>query len=109
MTPVEHVEVWRGVETTDVDGNVVQGALALWKTFPAYIAPLTEAEVQKDSSRTLTIGYTLYVRGQPTGIIESDVILVRGEKLPVTGRVTLWISPSGEYKGDVITVSWKRG
>lgn len=106
---MESVEVWRGEEATDVDGNAIHSAPTLWKTLSALVAPLTEAEVQADSGRSLVVGYTVYVRGEPTGIIETDSLKVRGEIVPVTGRVAEWVNKAGAHIGDVITITRKRG
>ncbi|MCI1984076.1 MAG: hypothetical protein LKJ47_04815 [Bifidobacteriaceae bacterium] len=106
---MEVITVWRGEETTDVDGNPIQGNPKPVGSYSALVAPVTSTDTPSDSSLGVTVGYTLYVRGDPTGILDTDVIEVRGERLPVAGKPAVWQDRAGHHVGDVITVALKKG
>lgn len=105
---METITVWRGSQATDADGNSIQGEPKQVAVFPALIAPATSLDTPSDSSLGVTIGYTLYVR-YTTGIMDTDTIAVRGQRLPVAGKPAEWVDKAGTHIGDVITVSMKKG
>lgn len=105
---MEIVEIWRGEPAKDADGNIVQGQLSKVGTLQALVAPVTAPETPTDTSPGLTHGYTLYVRSsQPTGVTATDLIEVRGERLPVDGDPAVWVDKQGRHIGDVITARCK--
>lgn len=107
---METIEVWRGSDTTDVDGNPIQGDPALVKTLQGLVAPTEHDDQTDDGGRPDTLAYTLYVRGsQPTGIQPTDLVKVRGQLLHVNGRPQVWHDPHGRYVGDVIQVTERTG
>lgn len=111
---MERVDVYRGRGSTDRDGNAVQGPLGLWRSFQALVAPDSVAgSVAADSavdSTGVTWDHTIYIRcGEPTGILDTDVIGVRGRRVPVDGVVEVWDDPQGRHVGDVIHVRLREG
>ncbi|PLS30099.1 hypothetical protein Uis1B_2071 [Bifidobacterium margollesii] len=107
---MERIDVYRGETVDDADGNRVQGPLTLVSSFDGLVAPITAGESPTDTSHGVTVGCTLYIRADgPTGILDTDVIGVRGRLLPVDGPVASWRDPKGRHIGDVITVRLKEG
>lgn len=107
---MELVEVWRAANTVDDDGNPVQGAVNLWKSFQALVAPVSVAETPSDISAGITFDHTIYIRSDtPTGILSTDIIKVRGLSVPVDGVVGEWWNVYGVHVGDVINVKLKEG
>lgn len=105
---METVDIWRGRPVKDADGNTIQGPLTKVGTLQALVAPATAPETPTDTSPGLTHGYTLYVRSrEPTGVVATDLIEVRGERLPVDGEPAVWFDRQGRHIGDVITVRRK--
>lgn len=106
---MEQITVLRGSTTVDADLNEIQGPLKPTSSFQALVAPISSTDAPSDSSLGVTVGYTLYIRGDPTGILDTDVIEVRGERLPVAGKPAVWQNRAGVHIGDVVTVSFKKG
>ncbi|NEG96011.1 hypothetical protein GFD17_04395 [Bifidobacterium sp. SMB2] len=107
---MERIDVYRGQASTSEDGDLVQGPLELWRSFTGLAAPVSASESPTESSQGVTVGYTVYVRsGEPTGILDTDVIGLRGLLLPVDGLPAVWENPRGEHVGDVITVGLREG
>lgn len=107
---MEQITVLRGSTTLDADLNEIQGPLKPIESFQALVAPVSSTDAPSDSSLGVTVGYTLYIRSpEPTGIVDTDVIEVRGEKLPVAGKPAVWQNRAGIHIGDVVTVSLKKG
>lgn len=106
---METVEVWRGETTTDVDGNVMQGDPALVKSLRAMVEPVSSIDQAGESSRPVTVGYTVYVRGDATGVKDTDLLRIRGRLLPVKGFPQVWDDLYGRHVGDVITVGNREG
>jgi hypothetical protein len=103
---LETIIVKRYEVITGSDGNPALGDLNVWKSFDnALFAPdqnLEPALVARDA--VITSG-NLYIR-QPTpaGILDSDVIVVRGEDLAVDGGPEEWSNSRGAHIGDVMHV-----
>lgn len=108
---MERIDVYRGIESTDSDGNPMVGPLTLWKSFQALVAPaMAEAQVSETVTMSVTVGYTVYIRStEPTGILESDVLGVRGTRLPVAMPPEEWSDTSGRHVGDAVTVRFTKG
>jgi hypothetical protein len=106
---MELITVLHGSTTLDADLNEIQGPLKQVASFQALVAPISSTDAPSDSSLGVTIGYTLYIRGDPTGVLDTDVIEVRGEKLPVAGKPAVWQNRAGAHVGDVVTVTMKKG
>lgn len=105
---MEQISICRPAESQDEDGNPVQGALAIVDSFPALIAPATAPPSTGTDGESIIFDHTIYIRGQkPTGIMDTDVIDVRGKRVPVQGAVGVWLDKSGNHIGDVINVSLK--
>lgn len=107
---MEQIDVYRGEPVTDADGNTVQGPLTLIASFPALVAPANTAETGATDSAGVTWDHTLYIRAdRPTGILDTDLIGVRGRKVPVDGVVAQWSDTHGAYVGDVVRVRLREG
>lgn len=107
---MEQVDVYRGDPITDADGNTVQGPLSLVASFPALVAPVNTPEAQAVDSTGVTWDHTVYIRcDEPTGILDTDVLDVRGRRVPVDGVVAQWRDVHGRYVGDVVNVRLKEG
>lgn len=109
----ESIDVYRA-SGIDEDGNPVEdGPLKLWRSFDAYVTPSTASAASTAIDPTSTgvlVGYTVYLRrADPSGILDTDVIGVRGRKLPVDGFVAQWRSQDGTYRGEQFSVTVKRG
>jgi hypothetical protein len=105
---VEQVSVYRPAESYDEDGNPVRGALALVDSFPALVAPAMVPTSTGTDGESVIFDHTIYIRGQePTGILDTDVIEVRGKRTPVQGVVGVWLDTAGNHIGDVVNVSLK--
>lgn len=107
---MEQVDVYRGTPTLDADGNTVQGPLELVASFPALVAPATTPESGATDSAGVTWDHTIYIRScEPTGILDTDLIGVRGRRVPVDGVVAQWRNRVGNYVGDVVNVKLQEG
>lgn len=108
---MERVDVYRGIQSTDSDGNPMHGPPSLWKTFQALVGPaMGEAKISETVTMPVTIGYTVYIRGEePTGILNTDVLALRGERLPVTAPPAEWLDDTGQHVGDEVTVRFTKG
>lgn len=107
---MEQVDVYRGSSTTDEDGNRTQDDVSLWKSFLGLVAPVITAESPSELSLGVTYDHTIYIRSaQPTGILDTDLIGVRGRKVPVDGVVGVWLDTRGNHIGDVVNVKLKEG
>lgn len=105
---MEPIEVWRGEVDQDEDGNDVAGTPVKVAGFQALVADVHVAETVDVGRTPEIVSCTLYVKGQgPTGIRASDLVKVRGTKLPVDGPPAVWNRQEGPHRGDVITL--KRG
>lgn len=88
----------------------IVGELEEWKRFDALVAPrMPDAPVEV--ARTAEIAdYDIYVDGdQPTGILSTDVIAVRGEDCGLVGRVNVWPDREGNHVGDQFAVKGVKG
>lgn len=108
---MERIDVYRGIESTDIDGNPIQGEPGLWRSFDAMVSPaMAEEQVSETSTMGVQVGYEIHIRGpEPTGIRATDMIGVRGERLPLTMRPAEWRNKRGEHVGDVIAVRFTKG
>lgn len=104
----EQVKVWRGTASTDSYGNPIQATPAVVATLDALVAPNHGGEPVEVGRAAVVTGYTIYLEtGAPTGILPTDQIEVRGERLPVDGQCASWRRRDGSYRGDQVAV--KRG
>lgn len=103
---MESIIVKRPEVIYDSHGAPQYGDLVVWNTFDAFCAPNNPEESNLVGRNAVITGYTIYVTGdEPTGILNTDVIVVRGEDLAVTGRVAPWFNEfTGEYRGDQFAV-----
>lgn len=107
---METIDVYRGSEEKDEDGNVIQNATVLWNSFQGLIAPVTVPDTPSEISLGVTYDHTIYIRSTaPTGILDTDLIGVRGRTVPVDGVVAVWNDTHGNHIGDVINVKLKEG
>ena len=90
---MERIDVWRGEPGLDADGNTVQGPLELITSFSGLVAPVNTPETASE----------------PTGILDTDLIGVRGRRVPVDGAVCEWRRKDGTHVGDVVNVKLKEG
>lgn len=110
MNAAETVDVYRGSVAQDEDGNPVRGPLSKTTTFNALIAPEQAAQSPSDTSQGVARQCTLYIRGdKPTGIQDTDRLVVRGLRMRPDGPVLEWADPSGRHIGDVIHCTSKEG
>lgn len=106
----ETVRVLRPAATVDEYHNPVGGELAQVGAWQADVEP--QYSEQHDTGRAAQLtGFVLYVTGQgPTGILEGDVVEVRGVRCPVTGgKAESWKFRDGTHAGDQITVQVVNG
>ena len=74
------------------------------------VAPVAVPEAPSEISLGVTCDHTIYIRSaQPTGILDTDLIGVRGRKVPVDGVVGVWLDTRGNHIGDVVNVKLKEG
>lgn len=107
---MERIDVWRGEPELDADGNAVQGPLELVASFDGLVAPVNTPETSSDDSHGVTWDHAIYIRSKtPTGIRDTDLIGVRGRRVPVDGVVCAWEKPDGTHVGDVVNVRLKEG
>ena len=107
---MERIDVYRGSEAKDEDGNVIQGEVKIWNSFRGLIAPVTVSESPSEISLGVTWDHTIYIRStEPTGILDTDLIGVRGRRVPVDGAVCEWRRKDGTHVGDVVNVKLKEG
>ena len=107
---MERIDVWRGEPGLDADGNAVQGPLELIASFSGLVAPVNTPETSSDDSHGVTWDHAIYIRSKtPTGIRDTDLIGVRGRRVPVDGVVCAWEKPDGTHVGDVVNVRLKEG
>jgi hypothetical protein len=107
---MERIDVYRGGQSTDDDGNTVQGAMELWKSFDGLVAPVSVPQTPATDSLGVEYDHTIYIRSNDvTGILDTDVIGVRGRRVPVDGVVGVWRDRAGTHIGDVINVRLKEG
>lgn len=107
---MERIDIYRASPTTDDDGNIVQGAVQLWKSFDGLVAPVSVPESPAIDSLGVVYDHTIYIRSSDaTGILDTDVIGVRGKRVPVNGVVGVWQDRSGNHIGDVINVRLQEG
>ncbi|WP_295908117.1 hypothetical protein [uncultured Bifidobacterium sp.] len=107
---MERVDVYRGRETTDQDGNTVQASPALWASFQALVAPASQEQPGSTDSLPVQYDHTIYIRSDTeTGIRETDLLDVRGRMSVVVGVVAVWLDRAGRHIGDVITVRRREG
>ena len=85
------------------------GELADAASFRALVAPVSVEDTPTGRAMPVTVGYTLYIRGMPTGVLDTDLVLVRGELLAVTGKPAQWRNPDGSHAGDVVNVKFRKG
>lgn len=108
---MERIDVYRGADMTDADGNAVHGVLSLWESFDALVAPaMGEENVTETATMPVHVGFTIYIRSESeAGIRIGDVIDVRGQRLPVTSPPASWSDASGRHVGDVVDVAFAKG
>ena len=107
---MERIDVWRGEPGLDADGNTVKGPLELITSFSGLVAPVNTPETASEESSGVTFDHTIYIRStEPTGILDTDLIGVRGRRVPVDGAVCEWRRKDGTHVGDVVNVKLKEG
>jgi hypothetical protein len=71
---------------------------------------VTVPETPSEISLGVTYDHTIYIgSGTPTGILDTDLIGVKGRRVPVDGVVAVWNDTQGVHIGDVINVKLKEG
>lgn len=105
---MEKVTILRGAQAWDEDGNPIHGQPGEWKTLDALVAPASVPESPTETAGGVTWTHDIYVRGEPTGVLGSDLVRVRGVTVPVDGVVASWTDPQGRHVGDVIHVNLER-
>ena len=107
---MEPITIYRGPATTDADGNARRGTPVAVGSFLALVAEEHHVEARGADSDAVLVACKVYVREQgPTGVLATDLVEVRGQRLPVDGLPQLWRRPTGEHIGDVITLRRKDG
>ncbi len=107
---METIEIWRGPDATDADCNPVKGEPVRVGSFQAMVAPSEHDDPTDETGRPDTVTCTIYVRGDaPTGVLPTDLLMVRGELLHVSGRTLVWHDLRGRYVGDVIHLTERKG
>lgn len=108
---METIKVWRNPTevTLDDNNNPVPGTPALWKTIDtAYCWPDNEADTIELGRDARVTGYKVVIRTPiPTGIIDTDLIEIKGTRYRIDGDVGPWLNLSGKFKGEEFAV--KRG
>lgn len=83
---MERVDVYRGAAEVDADGNPVQGEMRHVASLMGFAEPVETSQSPGADSQGVARRYTLYFRGpEPTGILDTDCLVVRGKPLMVDG------------------------
>lgn len=107
---MERVDVYRGASVTDADGNTVQGDLHRVMSLQALVAPADMTRVDDEQSHGVSRRFTLYFRGaEPTGVLDTDRLVVRGTPMIPAGPVREWSARDGRHVGDVLDVGIREG
>jgi hypothetical protein len=102
---MEDVGVWRGSAETDVYGNPVQGTPVLVSTQSALVAPSHPEEAVAVGSVSVITGYVVYIPGADVVDVQAtDLLEVRGQKLPIDGKPAVWKSYGGVQRGLQVSV-----
>lgn len=105
---METVEVWRGQDSNDEDGNETQGSLSPVFSFPALIAPASQTVSADADSQPAADGCEVYAWTERE-IRTSDVLKVRSAMLRVTEPPLRWNDWRGEYVGQRIVCERRKG
>ena len=107
---METITIKRPASVTDAYGNTVPGALSVVATRDdALIAPIMKDEPVMVGRSAIEVNYNIYIRDELVDIRPDDVLTVRGEDVPVDGRVNPWRYISGKVAGTHIQVRLLRG
>lgn len=101
---METVTIKRATLAHDGYGNPIPGDLEVVGTVEMLVAPLMSEEPVMLGRSPIEVNYNLFTRGQATGILADDILTVRGEDVPVDGRVQSWQGKRGEHRGDQVQI-----
>lgn len=101
---METVTIKRAGVVYDDYGNPIPGTLTVVGTVEMMVSPLQSDEPILLGRSPIEVNYNLYKRDGASGILATDTLTVRGEDVPVDGRVAVWENTAGEHKGDHIQV-----
>jgi hypothetical protein len=107
---MERVDVYRGAAEVDADGNPVQGEMRHVAYADGFRGSRLETSQSPGAdSQGVARRYTLYFRGpEPTGILDTDCLVVRGKPLMVDGPPLEWWR-HGRHIGDVVNAFVREG
>ena len=106
---MEQIEFWRTADDTlDEYNNPVPGARTKYLDIGAYAWPAMDADTVEVGRDARITGYKIVIRTPvPTGIRDTDEVIVKGESFVIDGDIGPWNTHSGVYKGEELAV--KRG
>ena len=106
---MERVDVYRGAAEVDADGNPVQGEMRHVASLMGFAEPVETSQSPGADSQGVARRYTLYFRGpEPTGILDTDCLVVRGKPLMVDGPPLEWWR-HGRHIGVVVNAFVREG
>lgn len=105
---MEPIKVYRATAEVDEYGDPKPAGTPdiwpLWDTFDGIFAPSNPDEPLAAGDNKVIRGGVVYIRGaQPTGILDTDQVEIRGKRFNVNGEVGSWSGYDG-YKGDQFAV-----
>lgn len=105
---MDPIKVYRGVWTEDAYGDPQPPGDAktwpLWDTFDGFFGPSNPSEPLEVGSNKIISGGEVYIRGtEPTGILPTDQVEIRGKRYDVDGEIGEWSGYAG-YKGEQFAV-----
>lgn len=101
---METVTIKRASTTTDEYGNTIPATYTSVGTVEMLVAPRMEGETQMVGRTAIETNYNLFNRATISGILPTDVLTVRGQDVPVDGRIEIWYDKDGVFKGEQIQV-----
>lgn len=106
---MERVDVYRGA--AEMDGRREPGAGrdgGMVATLMGFVEPVEASQSPGADSQGVARRFTLYFRGEPTGILDTDCLVVRGKPLMVDGPPLEWWR-HGLHIGDVVNAFVREG
>lgn len=95
----------RPVDITDEYDNTVGGTLETVGTLQALIAPQMVGDTVLVGRSPIETNYNVYIPDQTgTGVGPDDVLTIRGQDVPVDGRIAEWPTFDGGQAGTHIQV-----